>query len=72
MLGAAVYDLYKNRHALTPEGGALIALGFVAAFLAALVVVRWLVSYVGRHGFGGFAYYRIALGLVALAGLLAA
>jgi len=72
MLGATVYDLYKNRHALTPEGGALIALGFVAAFLAALLVVRWLVGYVGRHGFGGFAYYRIALGVVALVGLLAA
>lgn len=71
MLGATVYDLYKNRHALTPEGGALIAFGFVIAFLAALVVVRALVDYVARHGFGAFAYYRVALGAIALGALLA-
>lgn len=71
MLGATVYDLYKNRHGLTPDGAALIGFGFVVAFLAALLVVRALVAYVGRNGFAVFAYYRIALGAVALAALLA-
>lgn len=71
MLGATAYDLYKNRHALTPEGGALIALGFVVAFLAALVVVRALVGFVARNGFFVFAYYRIALGAIALVALFA-
>ena len=44
----------------------LIALGFVTAFLSALVVVRPFVRFVSRHGFGVFAWYRIAIRTVAL------
>lgn len=62
MVGATVYDLFKNRHTLDSTGGEIIAVGFVVAFLSALLVVRWLVGFVGRHGFGPFAWYRIALG----------
>lgn len=69
MLGATVYDLYKNRHGLDQEGWGLIAVGFVMAFLAAIVVVRALVAWVGQHGFAPFAYYRIIIGTVML-GLL--
>ena len=35
MLGATVYDLYKNWSTLDWHGGGVIALGFVAAFLSA-------------------------------------
>jgi undecaprenyl-diphosphatase len=66
MLGATVYDLYKNRAILTVEGGTLIAIGFIVAFVCALFVVRTLVGFVSRHGFGVFAWYRIAIGSIAL------
>ena len=66
MLGAAVFDLYKNRALLTADGLLLIAVGFAAAFLAALVVVRWLIGFVSRRGFAPFGWYRIVLGLVML------
>jgi undecaprenyl-diphosphatase len=66
MLGAAVYDLYKNRAILSLENGTIIAIGFVVAFFCALFVVRTLVGFVSRHGFGVFAWYRIAIGTVAL------
>jgi undecaprenyl-diphosphatase len=69
MLGAAVYDLYKNRAILSLENGTMIAIGFIVAFFCALYVVRTLVGFVSRHGFGVFAWYRIALGGLAL-GLL--
>ena len=52
MIGATVYDLWKNRHDLTPDGLGVIAVGFVVAFIAALVVVRVLVGFVSRRGFG--------------------
>ena len=71
MLGATVYDLYDNRGTLTFQGGELIATGFVVAFLAALVVVRALLRYLGRHDFRVFAYYRMALGAAMLVVLLA-
>lgn len=62
MFGATAYDLYKNRDALSADGGLLIAIGFVAAFLTALLVVRTVVGFVARRGFAPFAWYRIALG----------
>ena len=66
MLGATVYDLYKNRAVLTLDGGLVIGLGFVAAFIVAMLVVRAVVGFIARHGFAPFAWYRIALGSVAL------
>jgi undecaprenyl-diphosphatase len=47
----------------------LIAVGFVVAFIAALFVVRRLVDFVSRHGFGVFAWYRIVIGAIALIAL---
>ncbi len=69
MLGATVYDLYKNRAILSFDGTVLIVIGFVVAFIAALFVVRRLVEFVSRHGFGVFAWYRIAVGAIALIAL---
>ncbi len=71
MLGATVYALYKERERLALDDLGLIAIGFATAFLAALLVVRSLVAFVSRHGFAPFAWYRIALGTVALAWLWA-
>jgi undecaprenyl-diphosphatase len=67
MLGAVVYDTYKNFATLTSDGSLIIAAGFAAAFLAGLLVVRGLVVFVGRYGFTPFGWYRIALGTVMLA-----
>lgn len=62
MAGATVYDLYKNWSAMSFDSGALIAVGFVTAFVAAALVVKTLVDFVGRYGFAPFGWYRIALG----------
>jgi len=67
MFGAAVFDLYKNRAIVSLDNATMIAVGFVIAFICALFVVRTLVGFVSRHGFGVFAWYRIALGGLALA-----
>lgn len=54
----------------TVSGGApaLIA-GTVAAFITALLVIKWLLRYIARHDFKIFAYYRIVLGVVILIAL---
>jgi undecaprenyl-diphosphatase len=70
MLGAAVYDLFRNWKTLDWHGSGLIAVGFVVAFLSALAVVKPFVRFVSRHGFGVFAWYRIAVGALALVLLL--
>ncbi len=69
MLGATVYDIYKNHAALTLENTGIIAVGFAVAFLSALAVVKGLIAWLGRHGFQPFAWYRIALGSIMLTAL---
>ncbi|MDP9196179.1 MAG: undecaprenyl-diphosphate phosphatase [Pseudomonadota bacterium] len=71
MLGAATLGLYMNRNVLTADGLELIAAGFVAAFLAAMVVVRLVIALIQRHGYRPFAWYRIVLGSLVLVFLLA-
>lgn len=66
MFAATVYDLYKARAALDMAAAGQIAVGFISAFLVALLVVRWLVRFVETHGFAPFAWYRIALGALIL------
>ncbi|NJL27389.1 MAG: undecaprenyl-diphosphate phosphatase [Thermoanaerobaculia bacterium] len=69
MAGAFAYDLYKNWSGLSVDDGLLIVVGFVAAFCAAVLVVKTLLDFVARHGFAPFAYYRIAAGVLGLLGL---
>lgn len=71
MLGASTLELWKSRHALAGGGvgWSAIGVGALVAFVIALVVVRGFVTFVGRHGFGPFAWYRIIAGIVALTAL---
>lgn len=67
MLGATVFDLYKNRALLDLGDFHVIGVGFLVAFAAALLVVRWVVKFVQTHGFAPFGWYRIAVGSAMLA-----
>ena len=70
MIGATVYDLFRNWSTLSWDGAGIIAIGFVVAFITAALVVGAFVRFISRHGFAVFAWYRIVLGTVALALLL--
>lgn len=70
MLGATVYSIYKNWSVLSFDGAVLIAIGFAAAFLSALFIVKAAIGFIGRHGFTPFAWYRIIIGSLMLALLL--
>lgn len=74
MLGAATVKIVSEPEKLLAGGGIVgwdeIAIGLVTAFLVALVIIRAFVAYVSKHGFSPFAWYRIALGGVALFWLL--
>ena len=71
MLAATVYDLYQQWSVLEFSNGLVIAIGFAAAFVTAMLVVRAAIWFIGRHGFVPFAIYRIIVGGVMLAILLA-
>ena len=71
MTAAFAHDFYEVRSQLTPERSLEIAVGFVLAFVAAALVVRPFLSFVGRSGFAPFAWYRIAAGAALAAALVA-
>ena len=71
MVGAFVHDLWEVRAELGAERAVEIAIGFVTAFLAAVVVVRPFLRYVARSGFAPFAWYRIVAGIAILAAMWA-
>ena len=69
MAAAFAYDLFRNRSVLDLSALGQIAIGFAAAFVAAIVVVNWLLGYVSRHGYALFGWWRIAIGAAVLAAL---
>lgn len=70
MAGAFAYDLFKNYKLLEVNDVVTISIGFVAAFFAALVVVRGFLAFVSKRGFTLFAWWRIIVGSLGLVGLL--
>jgi len=69
MLAAFGYDLFKNRDLLDWTAMGQIAVGFAMAFVAASLVVRWLLGYLGRHGYALFGWWRIIVGSAVLLAL---
>ena len=69
MAGAFTYDLYKNHSLMTADNMVIVAVGFITAFIAALIVVRTLLDYVSSKGFGLFAWWRVIVGTLGLLGL---
>jgi len=69
MAGAFAYDLFKNYKLLEFNDALLIVIGFIAAFVSGLFVVRGFLQFVSRHGFAFFAWWRIVVGSVGLVAL---
>jgi undecaprenyl-diphosphatase len=67
LFAATIYSLWKDRALLSAADLPMFGVGFVAAFVSAFIVVRWLIRFVSTHDFTIFAWYRIAFGLVILA-----
>ncbi len=65
---ATAYDGLKyGREMLETFGPSSLVIGFVAAWISAVLAVKWMVGYLNRNGMEVFGYYRIALALVVAA-----
>ena len=69
MAGAFAFDLYKNWNILDTQDAVQIGVGFVAAFIAAVIVVRYALAFIGQHGLTPFGWWRILVGVAGLAAL---
>jgi undecaprenyl-diphosphatase len=70
MAGAFAFDLIKSRHELSSNGAMLIGIGFAVSFVFGWIVVKTFLDYVSRHGFMLFAWWRLIVGALGIAGLM--
>ena len=66
LIGAGVYSLYKERALLSLADLPMFGIGLLFSFLSAWLCIRWLLRFVATHSFAGFAWYRIAFGILIL------
>ena len=62
MVGAFAYEVFKNRAELAHANITAIAVGFIFSFIFGWIVVKTFLTYVQRHSFAVFAWWRILLG----------
>jgi undecaprenyl-diphosphatase len=66
MFAATIFDLKSSWHTLGAADAPMFIMGFITAFISALIVVRVFIGFVSRNSFAAFAWYRIAFGILLL------
>ena len=66
MFAATGYDLLNSWDLLNGTDFPMFIVGFITAFLSALLVIKVLIRFVANHDFIGFAWYRIIFGSIVL------
>jgi len=66
MLAATGYDILKHHSEFSFQNWELLLVGFITAFVSALVVVKWFLNFLKGHTFIPFAIYRIVIGILFL------
>lgn len=71
MVGASALKLFKFGLNFTGEEIFALVLGMVVAFVVSLLCIKWLMSFIKKHDFKVFGWYRIVLGIIVLVYFLA-
>ena len=66
MFGASLLKLVKFGLAFSGLELAVLLVGMVVAFVVSMVVIKFLMSYIKKHDFKVFGWYRIVLGAIVL------
>lgn len=66
MLGASLLEIMDFGFQLTGTEVMILLVGMISAFLVSIFVIKFLLSYIRKHDFKVFGWYRIALGIVVL------
>jgi undecaprenyl-diphosphatase len=67
MFGASLLKLVKFGLAFSGSEVAILVTGMIVAFVISVIVIKFLMSYIRKHDFKVFGWYRIILGVVVLA-----
>ena len=65
--GASLLKLVKFGFAFTGAEIIILLVGMIISFVVSMFVIKFLMSYIKKHDFKVFGYYRIILGILVLA-----
>ena len=66
MFGASLLKILKFGFDFTGMEAAILLVGMVVAFVVSMFVIKFLMSYIKKHDFKVFGWYRIVLGIIVL------
>jgi undecaprenyl-diphosphatase len=66
MAAASAYKLLKDYKHFNADNIGVLLLGNVVAFVVAMLAIKFFITYLQKHGFKVFGYYRIIVGAVLL------
>ena len=66
MFGASLLKLVKFGFAFTASELVLLIIGMLVAFVVSMITIKFLMSYIKKHDFKVFGWYRIILGIIVL------
>lgn len=66
MLGLSAIKMLKFGFAISGAELLILGVGMAVAFTVSVIVIKFLMSYIKKHDFKAFGWYRIALGAIVL------
>jgi undecaprenyl-diphosphatase len=66
MFAASAYEMIKSYKSIQPQHINILIIGNVVAFLVAMLAIKGFISFLTKHGFKVFGYYRIIVGAIIL------
>ena len=67
MFGASLLKILKFGLSFTGMELTLLLVAMAVSFIVSILVIKFLMSYIKKHDFKAFGYYRIVLGIIVLA-----
>ncbi|MCD7950130.1 MAG: undecaprenyl-diphosphate phosphatase [Erysipelotrichaceae bacterium] len=66
MFGASLLKIVKFGFAFTMQEAIILIVGMLVAFVVSILIIQFLLSYIKKHDFKIFGWYRIVLGIIVL------
>jgi undecaprenyl-diphosphatase len=66
MFAASAYEMMKSYKSIQPQHISVLIIGNIVAFVVAMIAIKGFITFLTKHGFKVFGYYRIILGAIIL------
>jgi len=70
MAAASAYKLLKDYKHINTENIGILIIGNIVAFIVAMIAIKTFITFLQKHGFKVFGWYRIIIGLILIVLLL--